>query len=616
MRRLRIRPAIAALISICLLVPFFAAATLGHVEDLTGSIILPSDAELSEEAVTVVTVADRSPDGGGTIIAQQRIDGPATGEVAFAVPYDTDEINNKHAYSINATAIDGDRAWQNPLPVPVITGGPTEDVEVELIEPQLVNPALLTGTIALPDDLELTEEAVAYAIVVNGLTGRLVAWQVIPSPTELPVPFTIAYDPTLIDPEASYLAVGAVVDAGALWQSKNPLTLGPDVAVELTVAPTEQVIPGQETPQPTAEPTPDVTPEVTPEPTPEPTPEGTPEVTPEPTPEVTPAPGDTPVPTPEATPAPTPEITPEPTAEPTPEVTPEPTAEPTSEPTPSPSPTPTPAPTLGTPGPVPGSVTGTLVYREPVELTAEARARVVVVQVLDGQTEILGSQILDSPGSSPIAFDVPISDLLDPNEPAYLYATIVDGENAWMPRRGVRVATLGAPSTDVEVLMQYRPDLLEGEVSGTIAGAGPELTELAWASTFVLDAASNLILAYSGSLVGPENPIPYSVPFPIEDLNPDSAYEVQGSVEDGALTWTTTDGVLVINNGAPFTDVVITVTADQPAATPTPAPTPVPTPAATPAPDEGGTNLDFVQILAILGLAVIGGVVVLAVIRR
>jgi uncharacterized lipoprotein YbaY len=273
--------------------------------------------------------------------------------------------------------------------------------------------------------------------------------------------------------------------------------------------------------------------------------------------------------------------------------------------------------------PPPESVTGTLVYREPVELSDEARARVVVVQVLEGRTEVIGSQLLDSPGNSPIAFEVPISDLLNTEEPAYLYATIVDGENAWMPRRGVRVATLGAPSADVEVLMQYRPDLLEGEVSGTIVGAGPELSAQAWATTFVIDAASNLILGYSGTPYVGENPIPYSVPFLIEDLNPDSAYEVQGTVEDSGLTWTTTDGVLVINDGAPFTDVVINVTADQPAPTPTPtaapatiAPTPTPAPTASAAPDDGRTSLDFVQILAILGLAVIGGVVLIAVVRR
>ena len=128
--------------------------------------------------MAVITLTDRSPDGAGTIIGQQRIDAAPSDAIPFTVPYESDQINNKHAYAIHASVVDGTSEWQNELPVPTITGGPTEGLQVEVVAPDYGNPAQVTGTIAMPANADaLTTSAVAYAAIFNADSGRLVVRQ-------------------------------------------------------------------------------------------------------------------------------------------------------------------------------------------------------------------------------------------------------------------------------------------------------------------------------------------------------------------------------------------------------------------------------------------------------
>ncbi len=106
----------------------------------------------------------------------------------------------------------------------------------------------------------------------------MVARQVIASPGQLPIAFSIAVDPGVIDPADTYVVKAAVVDGTQAWAGLDGVpavengTLLTDITV--AVAPTE--LPSQPpaaTPEPTAEPTAKPTPEPTPEPTAKPTPE-------------------------------------------------------------------------------------------------------------------------------------------------------------------------------------------------------------------------------------------------------------------------------------------------------------------------------------------------------
>ena len=111
--------------------------------------LLKAKIALTPDAVAVVTIADRSKDGSGTIIGQQRING-ATANQAFSVPYDASAVNQNHAYAVVASIIDAGKEYQNPVAVPTITGRPTEGLVLDVSLPAPTTPAQVTGTIALP----------------------------------------------------------------------------------------------------------------------------------------------------------------------------------------------------------------------------------------------------------------------------------------------------------------------------------------------------------------------------------------------------------------------------------------------------------------------------------
>ena len=620
MRRTHLHRVLVAITTVALLVPLFALTAHAAVETVTGTVVLKAKIALTPDAVAVVTIADRSKDGKGTIIGQQRIDG-ATANQAFSVPYDAEAINPSHAYAVVASLIDAGTEYQNAVAVPTITGGPTEGLMVQVTTPFFTTQTDVTGTIAIPADATLTDQAVAYAVLLNGDTGRVIGRQVIlaPSATATPaatatatgegIAFTASYDADLVDPAAPILAVGAIADAGTLWQSEAPAAVTAGTPVALTVA-ARGTLPGEATPPPSATPTQ--------EPTQEPTPSAEP----------------TTPPTGEPTSNPTDDLTPPPTASPTavpteaPTATPVPTPAPTESPSPSPSPTVTPS-ASPSPTPSPGAivVSGTLVYREPHRLDLTSVARVVVAQTQDdGTLTVVGEVNIYNPGAVPIAFSVVLNSDLNPALETRLWAVIKDGTDAWTtPGAGIAVATNGAPTENVLVGMIYRPDLVEAEVTGTITGTSG-LTGGAWTMTWIVDTTSHKVIGLDSDLVNGANPPTFSVPFATLDITPGGAYVAMAAVFDGANEWHSSTGTAVITSGNPsLSGVVITVAQTSPSATPTPAatasaaPTTAPTAAPTPSPSGGssgsGGGIDPL-VLGVLALVVIGGAVVIYVMRR
>jgi len=242
-----------------------------------------------------------------------------------------------------------------------------------------------------------------------------------------------------------------------------------------------------------------------------------------------------------------------------------------------------------------------------------------VVQVVGEDVVVVGSQRLPNPGPVPIAFNVPLNaDLFDPTATAQLWAIVVDGNDAWVTPEGVAVATNGAPSDGIVVRLTFRPDALEGQVTGFTVGAGSDLSGEAVSMTWVLNATTLAIVGFDSRLVAGADPIPFAVPFSVTNLDEGAAYVAESFVYDGAATWTTVDGTPVITQGNPISDVTVTVSAITPfpsaspaAATPTPAPTASVAPV--PPPDSGG---GFNILWLLLALIVIGVVVAIIILMR
>ncbi len=558
LRRFALVAAAAALLSAILAVPIVAAN-----QTVTGSLSYVERVPLSPEAVAIVTIVDitANPDA-GAIIGQQRIDGPAGVPIDFSVLVDKNAIDPTHAYALFATIEDGTNVWQSRDGEPVITGGPSNGID--LILPALnPNPAAsITGTIVPPPNASFGPSSVAIAALIKVGTGTLVAREVRTVSDVSDLSFSIGFDPALIDPAATYVVKGGLVDGPKVWQNRDGVTaiengaVVGDIALPVIKAPTGVPV---VTPAPTAAPT------------------G------KPTPKPTAGPTDTPAPT--ATPEPTPKPTPEPT------------------PTPTPSDTPSPSP-------ITGPVAGTLTFREPYKLTGDALAVVVLVKGTATATEssIVVSEIDRDISKVPYSFSLDISDVkIDPAKTYTIQATIIDGPEAWVTGQGVKVLTKGNP-TDVDVTLTYRPDLLKADVTGQITAVGLDLSADAYSMAVLIDAETGDSLGIDVRTVTDGLPVRFAIPYTITAINKNDDYVVTGEVGDQGMTWRNAAGVPVITNGNPTSGVQVVVTevvTPSPSPSPSPTATPSPSPVASPSEPVETTGTSSGNLLAIIILLAI-----------
>ena len=343
--RLALKRVAAIAFAIALLAPALVAQAATEPATVTGALTIKEKVTLGPDAVAVVVLVDRTAaNSGGQIIGVQRIDAPGNSPISFSVPFDSATIQPTHAYAVFASLQDHEKIWQSLEPTPVITGGPTSNVLLTLEAVPAKPAAVVSGTIQTADLATIPGATVVIAALVKVQTGTIVASQVQTTPSSASaepspsapagltaLPFSIGYEPDLIDPAATYVVRAAVIAGPQIWSAgagAPVITNGaPTSRVELNVALSPTPLP---TPQPTATPNPTRTPRptATPEPTAAPTESARPTANPSPTPKPTPKPTATPAPTPSPTPSPTPPPTPSPTPAPTPSPTPPPTPEP------------------------------------------------------------------------------------------------------------------------------------------------------------------------------------------------------------------------------------------------------------------------------------------------
>lgn len=603
LRRLGLLGVALALLSGLLALPAIAAT--GSV---TGTLSYREKVALTPAAVAIVTIIDTTaaPDA-GAVVGQQRIDAPSNVPIDFSVLVDQSTIDPTHAYALFATITDGRATWENQVGEPVMTGGPTKGIDLVLTSVQANPGGIVSGAIVPPANTALTTSAVAIAALIKVETGTLVARQVRPVTDPTALSYTIGFDPSVIDPAATYVVKGGIVDSAAVWQNRDGVTAisggtaTPTVDVPVTLAPTGVPVPStlpSVGPSATAAPTAAPTAEPTAEPTAQPT--AAPSATPEPT--ATAAP--TPTPAPTASPTPTAAPTPSPSPSPSPSPTPTPSPSPSPTPTPSPSPTPTPVPSgVPTPTPITGPVTGTLTYAEPHQPSGDAFA---VVALVRGSAQVTDSSIVASEfdrdiTSVPVSFSLDLgSAVIDPSSTYTIQATIVDGDNAWVTTKGVPVLTKGNPST-VAITLAYRPDVLKGAVTGQVTAVGLEPTATAYSMTVLVDPATGESLGIDVRNIGDGLPAAFSVPYSITDIQPNKDYVVTAEVGDEGQTWRNVAGVPVITNGNPKSGVQIVVTPVAVAApSASPAPTASPAPSTPPVPDSGRSDSGGLLTIIIL----------------
>ena len=112
-----------------------------------------------------------------------------------------------------------------------------------------------------------------------------------------------------------------------------------------------------------------------------------------------------------------------------------------------------PQPTAVPPPPARIQVSGSVLYVERIALTPEAVVHVEVVRrgSGEGQSRVVGSQTIPSPGQVPIEFSLTLNEPLEPEAGYVLRASITDGERLFSSREMVPVLTWGNPSSEVMV---------------------------------------------------------------------------------------------------------------------------------------------------------------------
>jgi len=206
---------------------------------------------------------------------------------------------------------------------------------------------------------------------------------------------------------------------------------------------------------------------------------------------------------------------------------------------------------------------------------------------------IVATQVISRPGATPVDYRLVYDTAdIDPTVTYTVQAGILDGANAWTTAKGTKVITNGAPTSDVALVLAYRPDLVKGEVSGTITGVGITSSATAYSVAVLLDPSTGESLGMDVQPTNGKVPVPFSVPFSLDSIDPARDYVVTGEISDGAQTWENSAGVPVITKGNAISDVEVVVTAVV-----APSPSPSPAPAET-----GGGDTTPALLLVILAL--------------
>jgi uncharacterized lipoprotein YbaY len=213
-------------------------------------------------------------------------------------------------------------------------------------------------------------------------------------------------------------------------------------------------------------------------------------------------------------------------------------------------------------------VTGTLTYMENASLTPNARALIVLVEGAGKPTagSIVASDVIAAPGQVPIAYSLSYTNAsIDQGVTYTIQAAIVDGERVWGTGGGTPVITKGNPTSDVDLTLIYRTDLLKGSVTGSISGVDIELGPEAYSAAVLLDRSTDTTAGIDVQ-VPSTVPIPFTIPFDPAKIDQSTTYVVGASIVSGEDRWENRTGVPVITNGNPLTDITVPVAALVPPA--------------------------------------------------
>ncbi|HEX2952154.1 MAG TPA: YbaY family lipoprotein, partial [Armatimonadota bacterium] len=216
---------------------------------VTGTISYNVRRTLSPNAVVTVQLLQLT-GATSTQIAEQRITNPGQVPIRFAIQYNPRQINANRNYVIQAQIYENNRlAFDTTRTYYVITNGnPVSNINV-LVEPVGTTPGpttgTLRGTITYVQRHTLSPDAVVRVQLVD-VTGTgpvtVVSEQTIRQPGQVPIAFTLTFDPNEINTTHSYAVQARIVENGrTTFITSRPylvLTQGrPTTGIDIVVDP-------------------------------------------------------------------------------------------------------------------------------------------------------------------------------------------------------------------------------------------------------------------------------------------------------------------------------------------------------------------------------------------
>lgn len=203
-------------------------------------------------------------------------------------------------------------------------------------------------------------------------------------------------------------------------------------------------------------------------------------------------------------------------------------------------------------------------YAEPAQLSPDAHALVVLVEGAGKASagSVVASEMVDEPAQIPVPFLLDYSHVaIDPGLTYTLQATIVDGDRTWVTTIGTPVITKGNPTSGLTLALTYRPDVLKGDVTGSISGVDIQLGTEAFSAAVLLDLTTDTTVGIDVHLQPGQTPIRFAIPFDPSKIDAATDYVVGAAIIDQPNRWENRQGVPVITKGNPVSDVTVPVSA-------------------------------------------------------
>ena len=221
-------------------------------------------------------------------------------------------------------------------------------------------------------------------------------------------------------------------------------------------------------------------------------------------------------------------------------------------------------------------ITGQVTYRQRIALAPDAVVEVELQDIsrADVPATIIGSQRIETQGKQvpiPYAIEYDLSQI-DPAGVYSIRARIIEGGLVtWLTTDAPRVITRGAPTDQVEVVVQQSSNpqpaagaaaRLNGVVTylQRIALSPDAVVEVSLQDISRADAPAVVVASQTIQTGGKQVPIPFALDYDPGAIDPRMSYAVSARItENGQLTWISTQVYPVLTRGAPSDNVEIIV---------------------------------------------------------